>query len=877
MSERRVVRLRRLFDERQTRGTLLGVIRRPMVLALLLTSVDCAELEPLEEGVCGNGVLEAGEDCDLYADASLGPNLACGACSYRCDVGSCPTGWGCSSEGVCRRPSGGFEPGPVVEGWSPRSFVPLDFNGDGNVDLAGELGARLEYWAGDTSGTFAPTFSMPTLPADGEIAAADADGDVFADVLLPSPHGFSIWRGDAKRPLQAPTGLLDLGNTTALWVIPLAYDSFGPQGVLAVLVNQGETLSRIAFDYRSWRAFDIVRTYPGHALNRLGDQVPVAEFDDGRGSFALGFPGKTVVTVYGVRRDLLNDRLLLDGFGPQPHTPHTIYIGDPAGCVGCAEARPLTVARAPLLADADGDGDPDVIVGVAGQGLPAGGVAVARWTPGLGFEPAELDPRFGALVSPQVLPDERGPWALAAGDLDGDDVADYVGADGIFFAGQPGFELAEPREGGSPWTAASIADVDGDGNDDVVAITRGEREIHVFRCGTGEWSCRSGGGFSRHSYTLERGVKKLRTGHLQDLAAADIVFVESSDDGAEHDSLGVLYANAHEWPDEPVYRARFPVIEQLEVAKAPTFGSVDSDRFDDVQISIRDGERAIYSHLYATADRQLNAPLVLPDYRGGFDISPGRAAVPGRFTTDETPNGGAILFGARTGAYPRAWWGSAATGGGYVLSESTNLALALGEDFDVDCATFASGDVDGDGLDEVVVLFGAAVCAGAAETRLAIGRVEAGRVRFDVPDVDLYGAEPGSLVAVANLDGEGGAEVVVVGLGEALVLGADAALDVVVVEAVALPAAEPAWARDLATFSPAVGTAREEIAILTAGSIVTLHDRGGVGFSTGPDFAGDHVRSADVNRDGLPDLLSAGAAGLQVFWSVPAAPLGSGQ
>jgi hypothetical protein len=77
---------------------------------LALVASACADLPPLEANVCGNSVIDESEDCDSFADPDLGPNTQCApasdtanACRSVCSQTiSCPFGWGCGPEGVCR-------------------------------------------------------------------------------------------------------------------------------------------------------------------------------------------------------------------------------------------------------------------------------------------------------------------------------------------------------------------------------------------------------------------------------------------------------------------------------------------------------------------------------------------------------------------------------------------------------------------------------------------------------------------------------------------------------------------------------------------------------------------------------------------------------
>src|SRR5688572_22847792 len=117
----------------------------PIVLAVgALLLFHCASLEPLAGGTCGNGVVDANEDCDSYAPSQFATGK-CGAagegasaCHLKCASGAdCPDGWGCSVGGVCRAPSGSFD--RIGEGVSAgvETMVVGDFDGDRRKDVIG--------------------------------------------------------------------------------------------------------------------------------------------------------------------------------------------------------------------------------------------------------------------------------------------------------------------------------------------------------------------------------------------------------------------------------------------------------------------------------------------------------------------------------------------------------------------------------------------------------------------------------------------------------------------------------------------------------------------------------------------------------------------
>jgi hypothetical protein len=72
------------------------------LIVLAMGAGACADLEPIDAGICGNLIIEPGEDCD--GDDALGvcrSPFAQGACHYDCTQTACPTGLVCGTGRIC--------------------------------------------------------------------------------------------------------------------------------------------------------------------------------------------------------------------------------------------------------------------------------------------------------------------------------------------------------------------------------------------------------------------------------------------------------------------------------------------------------------------------------------------------------------------------------------------------------------------------------------------------------------------------------------------------------------------------------------------------------------------------------------------------------
>src|SRR5688572_16807594 len=97
--------------------------------ALLIAG--CKDLTDIGADRCGNGVIEAGEDCEpigVDGTATCGAEETANGCFFVCVEGTgCPEGFQCGSDDRCRQASGELVGGPTV------NFV-LDDIAIGDVD-----------------------------------------------------------------------------------------------------------------------------------------------------------------------------------------------------------------------------------------------------------------------------------------------------------------------------------------------------------------------------------------------------------------------------------------------------------------------------------------------------------------------------------------------------------------------------------------------------------------------------------------------------------------------------------------------------------------------------------------------------------------------
>lgn len=304
-----------------------------------------------------------------------------------------------------------------------------DFNRDGKADLAVASHLRgIVVMVGDGRGGFTPwsqgiQFELP--------------GQSTAQVFTSRAIEVADWNGDGRPDLLA------LGEGPRLGgIVGPGGQAFSPgtRGVV-VFLNQGDG---------TWTQ----QAVQGEA-RMFGDKVAVGDFNaDGRIDFA------TASAVRG-SRDLVN-------------------LGQADGTWKPVEVPPLRAAalfRSTAAADFDRDGRDDIAVGFITN-------EAGVWRSGVDVLSSRADGSWERRTL-GVVESNTGIWSMAAGDLDGDGAKDLVALTGngegwVFlgdgkgsFVREEGTEVLTPDEGCTGHHAA-LADVDGDGRDELVAGFAGE-------------------------------------------------------------------------------------------------------------------------------------------------------------------------------------------------------------------------------------------------------------------------------------------------------------------------------------------------------------------------------------------------------------------
>lgn len=704
----------------RVRGSLLG----------LLLGVACYEFPDPDLGVCGNRIIEPGEDCDDPDDRDCGTALSkpFAACRLICNPAAsssdCPPDRECGQDGICRAPAGTFGNPLRIDVSGTRSLEIGDVDGDRRADIvvgrAGQGITLVRIDEGGDSFTTAIT-ELGGRAATGELTTDDHD-DIFVSTLDDDglPTGVALFRGAPATESPAPA-----------YFATLRTDGLGAR-LLSPTGAVGHTLELVSPSIvRQWSAtgsvYESLAGPAGIDPSELATAIAVADVDLAddacAGGFArpevafaqIGASAVPIASTCGGGEDLAFDF----AFGEVE-----LPAGETLGAAGT------------FFAHADLDDELDLVTQTSsGQILAAYGDGDGGFH---GATPA-VAPGDGRFSPTPLATTAASDALLAVADIDADGALELVTST-AFVRAAPGCTDSCATPWSTPWSAAVVVDINDDGVTDVVGLHDDAIEIVLVELDetTGEVSLLD------HAQRLAGPASALAVGDFDRDTRDDVASIER-DDATGTDSVAVIYGG----PSSPWTIARYgPFLD----AHALT---VEADRTAIVRVLDGDGLPA-------------GAFIEPDDPRHDFGIGVHRAVVASNGSETIVAavaagdDGGAKL--AILGFYggtlsPHDVTSDAALVG--LASSDAGLASILAIDLDDD-------PVDSTSVDEIVVLgtteVGGAVWV-ARSTPPSIGsRIDFGpgfATRPFADDAPDSGTGVGSTAAVGDADGDGDDDIVV--------------------------------------------------------------------------------------------------------------------
>jgi hypothetical protein len=594
----------------------------------------CAELPELPANACGNGVIEAGEDCDTFAvDESFvcRPKGSPGACRFDCSLNAdnersaCPAGWGCDGSGLCREPTGNFSAkrsydiGPVAE------LVTGDFDGDGRFDIVsreptdGLDHGKIAFHFFDERGNLAETHAFPKLLTSP--ALLDLSGDQRSDLVF-SDYRVGMLLGRKDRRL-----------------VPETFSSYRLPDTQIRMVGVLEGYIRTASSLVVFGTFDGVSSFsepdsttgrlrslgelPGRIEDTVSDPVAGNIIEDEEHSPCA----ELVVAMRGATSFLLfdtceRDSKLRDVIWREQAQRMEIPLMLEAAIDGPAQ-----------IVDMNGDRHLDVLIGAAGQAYVAYGDG-ASLRPAVPFSVTVLD--FNKTIEQTGLP-------LAAGDYTGDGAVDFVFEDRLvvsvprFGGGAPSYEVGYATNGAA-WTVARIAELNGIGKIGVVAASRTGLGIDVFN-GTGNRY------LTPTRIATSQPVHMLEVGDFDGDLTNDVAFAEYPEPDETHESLSISFGSIGRPPGDPLPVGRLQNPDQLAVYRTVSRGHLA------VASHLEASNVGVLTLLDGTPDRVPFAPYPLVSFSedGNLQDYPAIAVLAGAFSAPG--HGDVIAIGSFRGGH----------------------------------------------------------------------------------------------------------------------------------------------------------------------------------------------------------------------------------
>lgn len=814
--------------------------RIPPVLCALVVATACAELPQLERGTCGNFVLEAGEDCDTPNAAPY----ACRSCRYDCAETPCPTGYGCGADYVCRRPTGAFVATSQIS-IDARRLESADFDGDRRADLMVETVSAMRVHYFDRRGD--PSRVSSVLAAAPHATCA-LGAKPLATLAVSLGTSLAVWRGQSDRTLATtlyPSLAVSPAVTQArVFVADALPPAAGPRYVadeylLGLSYGTGAALTLGSFDPLSpplLRFADPLDRLVGPVFARFGGAAQPCD-----------------TLVYSVRdAKVVAYFRLCNGAVPN---------------VGSASFATLTTRGVGALVA--GDVNADTLPDIVAQSMPGQPLEVAYGLAG---------PSFTALASTLASPVPDGT-ILAVGDVDGDYAPDWVDTSGVRLSGRPTpMALA--------LSSAVLRDANGDGQKDIVAV--GPAGAYFF-FGTASPL------LTPAFYPLDGAPRGLVVADFDGDRTDDVLV--ATDLGGATAKVWILWGRPRQFPEDAVLVGALEdrVVQDMAGGSLAPFLTPESTSAAAIApiLSRRVTTGTLEAPvLFGSPSRVLLSPLgVLVEGQSGNLRGRVLGVVPGRFSGSGHEGLALVAQDDDDVGHIHALrvWSAPSTGDaqldpGTLVRSSQALPLLMPDWFvdprRWDAPLGAAVDLDGDGVDELVLLAPPDATASGSAGALLVG--DLGQTGFTMTSQDIGAAAsdaaPAWQMRAADLDGDGRKDLVLLVTDapdrwalRTLMNRGDGTLDLAAAQTVALPAgAAPV---DVAFVRVDATSPRRALAFVTAdGAWIVPWKADGSGWadarSVGP--GGATLASGDFDGDGVEDLAVGDASAVTVLFQLAA-------